>query len=61
MFFLHILSKFGGSRFERLMSYREHNFVISTQIQTDADNDNTRRPKLALGKNVTIWKRVILN
>ena len=35
------------------MSYRADKQVIDTQTDgdTDAGNDNTRRPKLALGKN----------
>ena len=42
------------------MSYRADKQVITahtdgrTDTQTDAGNDNTRRPKLASGKNVKI-------
>ena len=41
------------------MSYRADKHVITahtvgrTDTQTDAGNDNTRRPKLASGKNTT--------
>ena len=38
------------------MSYRADKQVIDTQTDghTDAGNDNTRRPKLASGKNLII-------
>ena len=32
------------------MSYRADKQVIDTHTHTDAGDDNTRRPKLALGK-----------
>ena len=55
------------SSLERMMSYRADKLRVDararTHTQTDAGNDNTRRPKLASGKNVMkcTWKCCMQN
>ena len=48
---LHLCSKFGDPSLKQLMSYRMDKLVIDGHTDTHTGNDNTRRTKLASGKN----------
>ena len=54
---LHLLAKFGDlSLNASRVIVRTNRWLTETHTHTDAGNDNTRRPKLASGKNARWWE-----
>ena len=46
-------TNFGVPSLKKLITYRTDKLIISGHTHTD--NENTHRPKLASGKNVSTW------